>query len=156
MSKLILATASALVLASGGAAVSLAAGNSYMTPNAGSNMPAASGTSGYSQTAVNPSRDEIRQAQQQLQNQGLYDGQIDGIVGPQTKQALQQFQSQMGLPVTATLDQSTMNRLLGMSGGGQGSSMPASPTTQSTGSTPSPQPATPGAGGMGQPGSMKR
>jgi peptidoglycan hydrolase-like protein with peptidoglycan-binding domain len=60
-----------------------------------------------------PSRDEIRQVQEQLQAQGLYNGPIDGIVGRGTKRALAQFQQENGLPATATLDQQTYARLSG-------------------------------------------
>jgi hypothetical protein len=52
----------------------------------------------------------------------------------QTKQALQQFQQKNGLPVTATLDQQTMDKLLGNAGVGQGSSMPPA-SNQGIGST---------------------
>jgi len=60
---------------------------------------------------VSPS--QIQQAQQQLKSQGLYNGEIDGIVGPQTQTALSRFQSEQGLPRTAQLDQQTMSRLMG-------------------------------------------
>lgn len=85
------------------------------------------------------SRSEIRQAQQQLRQDHLYRGRIDGIAGSATRQAVQRYQRKNGLPVTAQLDQDTMNSLLG---NGQGSSAP---------------PATPGgmapANGAGSPGS---
>src|SRR5262249_44895917 len=67
---------------------------------------------------------EIRQAQQQLQNQGFYHGQIDGIVGPETEQAIGQFQLKNGLSQTATLDQPTMDKLLGNPVGNQSSGAP--------------------------------
>src|SRR5208282_6316132 len=89
--KLILTTASVLALGIGGAGVSQAANTSNMAPNAGSNMPAMSGAPAASQTIMNPSRDEVREAQQQLRNQGLYHARIDGILGPETKQALGLF-----------------------------------------------------------------
>ena len=59
------------------------------------------------------SQSDIQQAQQQLKSQGLYRGAVDGIMGPQTEQALSQFQQQNGLPQTADLDQQTMSRLMG-------------------------------------------
>jgi len=65
------------------------------------------------------SQSDIQQAQQQLKAQGLYRGAVDGILGPQTEQALSQFQQQNGLPQTADLDQQTMTRLMG-SGQSQG------------------------------------
>jgi peptidoglycan hydrolase-like protein with peptidoglycan-binding domain len=92
----------------GGAGLSLAADTSNMAPNAGSNMPAVSGTPSYSTSAMNSSA-EIQQAQQQLQEQGFYHGRIDGIIGPETEQAIRQFQQKNGLSQTATLDQPTMD-----------------------------------------------
>ena len=87
------------------------------------------------------SQQEIRQAQEQLRDQGLYHGQIDGILGPGTKRALQQFQQKNGLQVTATLDQPTMNKLLGAAAG-EGSTMPPN-LGQTTGLTGNPNPAVP-------------
>jgi peptidoglycan hydrolase-like protein with peptidoglycan-binding domain len=133
--KTVLTTASILALSIGGAGMGLAAGMSNTAPNAGANMPAASGTYNQSQSAVNPSRDEVRQAQQQLEGQGRYHGAIDGVLGPQTKQVIEQFQQKNDLQVTATLDQQTMNKLFGTMSGGQGSSTPTSPAPQGAGNT---------------------
>jgi peptidoglycan hydrolase-like protein with peptidoglycan-binding domain len=148
MRKLILTTASVLALGIGGAGIGFAAdvshnapntgantpnmstapGTSQYSPNAGATMPAAPGAARNEQAGMRLSSSEIRQAQEQLRDQGLYRGSIDGVLGPQTKQAIQQFQSKNGLPVTATLDQQTMNKLLGNTGMGQGSSMPPAST----------------------------
>ena len=76
---------------------------------------------------MNWSSAEIRQAQQQLQNQGFYHGQIDGIIGPETEQAVGPFQQKNGLSQTATLDQPTMGTLLGDPGSSQRSSAPTIP-----------------------------
>lgn len=46
-------------------------------------------------------RDEIRQAQERLHHAGLSPGPADGLPGPQTLAALQQFQRAQGFPVTA-------------------------------------------------------
>ena len=59
--------------------------------------------------------DDLMQAQQQLQAQGLYRGPIDGVMGGGTRRALARFQRENGLPVTARLDQQTLDSL---SGGG--------------------------------------
>lgn len=140
MRKLILASASVVALAIGSSGAALAA-DGRGSPNTGASMPATSGTSQYGtnpgattpapygvttnqQGGVNLPSSEIRRAQQQLREQGFYHGKIDGTLGPATKQALQQFQQKNGLPVTASLDQQTMDKL---SGAGQGSSMPPSP-----------------------------
>jgi peptidoglycan hydrolase-like protein with peptidoglycan-binding domain len=102
MRKLILATASVLALGIGGVAAN--AGN--IVPNAGWNMPPAPGTSQHLQTAANLSKDDFRQAQLELRNMGLYNGSLDGVVGPETKRALEQFQENNGLDRTARLDAS--------------------------------------------------
>lgn len=119
MRKLILASASVLALGIGGAGVSVAAGMNNQGSNAGYNMPG-------SQSGAHLSQNEVRQAQQQLRDQGLYSGHIDGIVGPETRQAIQQFQKNNGLSVTATLDQQTVDKLLGTPNVGQGTSTPPS------------------------------
>ena len=125
MRKLILATASVLALGIGGAAVDHAANAGNTVPNAGWNMPLAPGTSQHLQTAASLSKDDVRQAQLELRNMGLYNGSLDGVLGPETKRALDQFQKDNGLDRTATLDQQTMVALFGHIGTNQGiSSVP--------------------------------
>lgn len=96
-----------------------AAGNQA---NSASTQPA---TSMGSKQANMLSQSEIQTAQQELKAQGLYRGAIDGIVGPETQQALSQFQARNGLPQTADLDQQTLDRLNGGSNGGQRAPQPA-------------------------------
>jgi peptidoglycan hydrolase-like protein with peptidoglycan-binding domain len=145
MRKLILTTASVLALGIGSAGVSFAADLGNTAPNSGANIPAMSQPA---QNTVNPSgswslsKQDIQQAQEQLRDQGLYHGSIDGILGPETKQSLQQFQQKNGLQVTATLDQQTMDKLLGNPPVGQGSSMPPN-MGQPTGPAVNPHPAAP-------------
>ena len=126
MRKLILATASVLALGIGGAALDHAAKAGSTVPNAGWNMPPVPGTSQDLQTATNLSKkDDFRQAQLELRNMGLYNGSLDGVLGSETKRALQQFQKDNGLDRTATLDQQTMVALFGHIGTSQGiSSVP--------------------------------
>jgi peptidoglycan hydrolase-like protein with peptidoglycan-binding domain len=124
MRKLILATASVLALGIGGAAVDRAANAGNTVPNAGWNMPSAPGTSQHLQTAANLSKDDVRQAQLELRNMGLYNGSLDGVVGPETKRGLEQFQKSNGLDRTTTLDGQTMVALFGNIGTSQGSSVP--------------------------------
>ncbi len=69
------------------------------------------------------SRDEIKQIQSNLQQDRLYRGNIDGIDGPETHQALRAYQQQNGLRVTGRLDQQTVASLLG-TGNATGSSTP--------------------------------
>jgi peptidoglycan hydrolase-like protein with peptidoglycan-binding domain len=127
MRKLIFATISILPLGLGGAAVGHAAHTANTTPSAGSNMPASTQDSQHIQTPGNLSKDDIRQAQLELRNMGLYKGSLDGVVGAETRHAIEQFQKNNGLSQTATLDKQTMDRLIGNSAIGQGSSVP--PTT---------------------------
>jgi len=103
-------------------------GTSQYGTNAGATAPAPYGVATDQQGGVNLPSSEIKQAQEQLRDQGLYHDTIDGILGPATKQALRQFQQKNGLAVTATLDQQTMDKLFGA---GQGSSMPPSPNKAS-------------------------
>lgn len=65
------------------------------------------------------SPDQIKQAQEALQTQGLYHGQLDGKWGPQTRRAVARFQKQKGLKQTAQLDEPTIDDLQNgaMSGG---------------------------------------
>jgi peptidoglycan hydrolase-like protein with peptidoglycan-binding domain len=60
---------------------------------------------------VRVSRQQVRQVQQQLQTDGLYKGRIDGLMGPETRQAIAQFQQQNGLQNTGRLDQQTLAAL---------------------------------------------
>ena len=53
----------------------------------------------------------VRDAQSELQHEGLYRGQIDGVLGPETKQAIAAYQAREGLQQTATLDQDTVERM---------------------------------------------
>jgi peptidoglycan hydrolase-like protein with peptidoglycan-binding domain len=57
--------------------------------------------------------DDIRWAQVELRDRGLYQGSLDGIIGPETKRALSQFQQINGLGPTASLDAQTWRALTG-------------------------------------------
>jgi peptidoglycan hydrolase-like protein with peptidoglycan-binding domain len=50
-----------------------------------------------------------------LQEQGLYRGEVDGLVGPLTQEALAAYQTAQGLEPTAAVDQPTLEAL-GMAG----------------------------------------
>jgi peptidoglycan hydrolase-like protein with peptidoglycan-binding domain len=65
---------------------------------------------------VHATSDQMKQAQTELKSQGLYNGQVDGKGGPHTKAALTAYQKEKGLQQTGTLDQQTMNSLMGSSG----------------------------------------
>jgi peptidoglycan hydrolase-like protein with peptidoglycan-binding domain len=55
---------------------------------------------------------EVRDAQQRLRSAGLYDGPVDGLYGPDTRAAIERFQSNRGLTVTGRLDDQTRSSLL--------------------------------------------
>jgi peptidoglycan hydrolase-like protein with peptidoglycan-binding domain len=63
--------------------------------------------------------DDVKQVQTALKTQGLYDGPIDGIYGPGTRNAVKKYQSQAGITQTGQLDQQTMQGL-NRSGSGSG------------------------------------
>lgn len=136
--KMILGTVSVLALGIAGAALDYPADAGDSTPNVGLNTPSASETSQGWINAAALSKDDVRWAQLELRNQGLYTGSLDGVVGPETKRALAEFQKRAGLARTATLDQPTADALVGGTGIGQGSSIPpklrgAEPMTNSSG-----------------------
>jgi hypothetical protein len=58
-------------------------------------------------------KDDIRWAQVELRVRGLYQGSLDGVIGPETKGALSQFQKIKGLGRTASLDAQTWEALTG-------------------------------------------
>lgn len=121
--KLILGAASVLALGIGGAALDFSA-DADSVSNAVGNMLSAPGTSQHWVNAANPSKDDIRWAQVELHMIGLYNGSLDGVVGPATKRALLGFQKSNDLARTATLDQQTADALIGNSGVGSGTTMP--------------------------------
>lgn len=66
-----------------------------------------------SQSTSSQSMDQstIRNVQEQLQQQGYEVGQIDGVMGPNTRKALSQFQRDNNMPPSGRLDQPTMAAL---------------------------------------------
>lgn len=53
----------------------------------------------------------VSQVQKHLQAAGVYNGAIDGVLGPQTREALRQYQARRGLPTTGELDEATRKAL---------------------------------------------
>ena len=53
----------------------------------------------------------VRQAQSELKREGLYDGKLDGIAGPETREGIAAFQQREGLQQTARLDRATRDRM---------------------------------------------
>jgi peptidoglycan hydrolase-like protein with peptidoglycan-binding domain len=122
--KFVLGSVSVLALGIGGAALDSAfdsgadAGNTVSTAN----MPAPSQDLGASTTADSLRKDSVRWAQVELRYRGLYKGSLDGVLGPQTKRALTQFQQNSGLSQTASLDAQTWDALTSSPGIAEGSS----------------------------------
>ena len=142
MRKLILGTISILALGIGGAALDYVADADDGVPSAEGNMPSMPGTSPHWINTTNLSKDDVRWAQVELRNLGLYNDSLDGVIGPETKRALAEFQKANGLKQTATLDQQTADALISNTGTGQGSSLPpkapgARPATNSSGTSES-------------------
>ena len=137
MRKLILGTISILTLGLGGAALDYVADADDAVPSAEGNMPS---TSPHWINTTNLSKDDVRWAQVELRNLSLYNDSLDGVIGPETKRALAEFQKANGLKQTATLDQQTADALIGNTGTGQGSSLPPKapgvrPATNSSGTS---------------------
>jgi hypothetical protein len=53
----------------------------------------------------------ISNVQIQLQREGYYDGEIDGLIGPMTRRALARYQADHGLYVTRAIDEPTLEAL---------------------------------------------
>jgi len=56
----------------------------------------------------------IADVQAELQQMGYYQGEVDGLLGPMTRQALADYQADQGLTQTEAIDQPTLDSL-GMS-----------------------------------------
>ena len=127
--KFLLGTASVLALGIGGAALDCAVNG--INPVDAATMPSAAQTSDSALTDSAFRKDDIRRSQVALRYQGLYKGSIDGILGPETRRALGQFQKDNGLERTGALDAQTWQALTADPGIAQGSSMP--PNRERTG-----------------------
>ena len=55
--------------------------------------------------------DGIRRVQQALANKGFSPGPIDGVIGPQTEQAIRKFQDYYGIKVSGRIDNQTLYAL---------------------------------------------
>ncbi|MEX1099506.1 MAG: peptidoglycan-binding domain-containing protein [Bacteriovoracaceae bacterium] len=57
------------------------------------------------------SQDQIVEIQQTLNDEGFHSGNVDGMVGPDTKEALKKFQEEKGLSASGDIDQETIDEL---------------------------------------------
>jgi hypothetical protein len=53
----------------------------------------------------------IADVQTELQQMGYYEGEVDGLLGPMTREALTAYQADQGLTTTAVIDEPTLNSL---------------------------------------------
>jgi peptidoglycan hydrolase-like protein with peptidoglycan-binding domain len=53
----------------------------------------------------------IADVQAELQEMGYYRGEVDGLLGPLTREALRGYQADQGLMATAVIDEPTLNSL---------------------------------------------
>jgi peptidoglycan hydrolase-like protein with peptidoglycan-binding domain len=77
----------------------------------GANEASSANTTGMNADWARLSRSDVQQIQEKLRSDGLYHGQIDGLMGPGTQQALRTYQRKNGLPVTGTPDPQTLSSL---------------------------------------------
>jgi peptidoglycan hydrolase-like protein with peptidoglycan-binding domain len=61
----------------------------------------------------------VKNVQETLKELNFYDGEVDGLFGPNTRLAIEAYQAKMGMRVTGTVDDSLLDQL------GTGSVMPA-------------------------------
>jgi peptidoglycan hydrolase-like protein with peptidoglycan-binding domain len=88
--------------------------------------------------SANLSESQIRQVQQALDQKGFHAGRADGKLGPETKDALSQFQKKQGLQATGEPDDQTL-AALGI-GGGASTTGQGQQNGQPQGQQPSTQP----------------
>jgi hypothetical protein len=61
--------------------------------------------------SARPPDQVIADVQSELQDMGYYQGEVDGLLGPLTRQALQDYQADHGLMVTEAIDEPTLDAL---------------------------------------------
>jgi len=91
--------------------------NQSISQSQSSPTGAQTSTTGHGQTspAVDLSHDDIRVVQRVLIERGLLHGEADGVLGPETREAVSAFQRQQGIEVTGSIDTRTVSSL-GVSG----------------------------------------
>src|SRR5690349_10344727 len=60
------------------------------------------------QAAADPYTDLNKQVQEALRLRGLYDGPVNGVIGPNTQAAIARFQQSWPMPVSGMLDDDTL------------------------------------------------
>ena len=101
--------------------------------------------------------EDVRHIQQELQNRGYNPGTIDGVMGPQTKGAIKEFQQAEGMPATGELNQKTKDSLKAGGSSAAGTTKSSSGGETSNPNAPSVNGSnTPGAASPATPGSAPR
>jgi len=88
-------------------------GDSGAVVNEDSGRKSAEAMPGTSRNQVSQlSGQQVAEAQRVLKAHGYYRGNVDGIVGPRTREAVATYQRREGLPQTARLDPPTVDALM--------------------------------------------
>ena len=74
-------------------------------------MILATGVLGISLTPIAFGANDVKKAQETLRDKGYYSGHIDGVIGPQTRAGIRQYQKSENLPITGKLDSETAGKL---------------------------------------------
>jgi peptidoglycan hydrolase-like protein with peptidoglycan-binding domain len=97
-----------------GVAAALLLGGSLLVPQAQAWQSGADSQSSSLQPGTDHSQQPrlgIRDLQQELKQAGLYRGPIDGVWGPESRSAMEQFQRQHGLSASGQLDHDTLQAM---------------------------------------------
>jgi len=87
-------------------------GQQRSTPGSSSEVQSERGSaSGQRMAGQQLSKDKVKEIQEALKDKGNDPGQIDGIMGPKTQQALRAFQKSENLQVTGRVDEKTASAL---------------------------------------------
>ncbi len=65
----------------------------------------------YAGPKARPADQVVADVQAVLKEQGYYHGEVDGLVGPQTREGLTAYQEAAGLPATASIDEPTLESM---------------------------------------------
>lgn len=104
-----------------------AAGGSSSMDNSGSQS-----STGMQSSRPQWEQSDIKQIQSKLKQQGYDVGQVDGVLGPTTQQALRQFQEDKGIQASGQPDQQTLAALKVQPEGTQQGQVPENNTRGST------------------------
>lgn len=101
------------------------------TPATSESKPADRMSADKDRMGMTASPEQVRQVQQALKDKGKDPGPIDGVMGPQTKSALKDYQQDEGLKATGQLDTATLAKL-GVSDSSSPSAAPRPPSSMDT------------------------